>query len=60
MKKALVLHEDDTVGTAIEDLVGGDRVRVSGPAESEIEVSDDVPFGFKFATRAMAAGEPLR
>lgn len=53
---ALLLSEDDTVATALEDLVEG---RVVDHAGSQIVLSDDVPFGHKFALEPIDVGDSI-
>ncbi|MDS0300600.1 UxaA family hydrolase [Halogeometricum sp. S1BR25-6] len=54
---ALVLHEDDTVATALEDLAAGRDVDGEGRM---VTVADDVPFGHTFALDSLSSGETVR
>ncbi len=58
--QAIVLHEDDTVATAIEDLPAGSSVRAVLPDGSFMTstVGHPIPFGHKFAIRTVSQGEP--
>ena len=49
----LVLADDDTVATAIEDLEAGARLSVS---DREIETTRAIPFGHKVALRPAERG----
>lgn len=53
----LVLDSDDNVATALDDVPTGREVRYDGRT---VTVSDDVPFGHKFALESLPAGEPVR
>lgn len=52
----LLLSEDDTVATALDDLEEG---HVLDHDEHQIELAEDVPFGHKFAIDPMAAGASI-
>ncbi|WP_436929750.1 UxaA family hydrolase [Halosimplex halobium] len=54
---ALVMADDDTVATALEDLDEGDRL---ADADPPVTVAEEVPFGHKVALADIAAGEPVR
>lgn len=43
---ALVMHADDNVATALDDLEVGRRFEVD---DTTVELTEDVPFGHKFA-----------
>ncbi|MEF8842408.1 MAG: UxaA family hydrolase [Haloarculaceae archaeon] len=53
---ALRMTPEDTVATALEDLEAGRRLTVEGRT---VELSDAVPFGHKFALRAIEEGEEV-
>ena len=53
---ALRMTPDDNVATALEDLEAGHRLTVE---ERTVELAEDVPFGHKFAIRAIDAGEDV-
>ncbi|MFB6138659.1 MAG: UxaA family hydrolase [Halobacteriaceae archaeon] len=55
---ALVLAEEDTVATALDDLAAGRTVPLSGDAA--VTLSEPVEFGHKFALAAHDAGDPVR
>lgn len=52
----LLLSEDDTVATALEDLEAGHRVDHN---EYQVELTEDVPFGHKFAVVPMDVGDAI-
>ena len=57
MKKILVLHAGDNVGSAIEDIQKDDEVAyVLGDHSDSFRAVDNVPFAFKIATAPIAAG----
>ena len=53
---ALRMTPEDTVATALEDLEAGRRLTVEGRT---VELSEAVPFGHKFALRAIEEGEEV-
>lgn len=55
-EKALLMTADDSVATAIEDLVDGDAVDYDGRT---ITIAEDVPFGHKFALADIPAGAEI-
>lgn len=57
MKAVIVMSARDNVGNAIEDIAKGDEVayEVEG-ARHTFTAVDDIPFGFKAAVKAIAAG----
>lgn len=54
---AIVLHGDDTVATALDDLSAGRALEHGG---REVTLAEDVPFGHKFALVAHDAGDTVR
>lgn len=56
-RQALVLHPDDNVAVALEDLVAGQAVE-TGPA-GVLVLAQMVPFGHKFALRAVRRGSAV-
>ncbi|QLH84262.1 UxaA family hydrolase [Halosimplex pelagicum] len=54
---ALVMADDDTVATALEDLDEGDRL---DDADPPVVVAEEVPFGHKVALVDIDAGDPVR
>jgi altronate dehydratase small subunit len=55
--KAIVIHEKDTVATALEPLHAGDIISVSIQNHTEkIKLVDEIPAGHKFALINMEAG----
>ncbi|MFC6907186.1 UxaA family hydrolase [Halalkalicoccus tibetensis] len=55
--KALVMHAEDTVATALEDLKPGQKINKD---DTTIEISDSIPFGHKFALCPVSAGDPIQ
>lgn len=55
---ALVMHLDDTVATALEDLAAGRRFDLDDDAT--VEIVEDVPFGHKFALDDHDVGDEVR
>jgi altronate dehydratase small subunit len=53
---ALRMTPEDDVATALKDLAVGHRLSVEGRS---VELADEVPFGHKFALRAIGAGEEV-
>jgi hypothetical protein len=56
-RRAILIHADDDVAVAVEAGQAGDGV-VFGA--ERVTARQDVPFGFKVARRAIAAGQPVR
>ena len=55
--KAIVIHEKDTVATALEPLCGGDTISIEIQNHTEkIKLKGEIPAGHKFAIREMEAG----
>ncbi|WP_123537210.1 UxaA family hydrolase [Halosimplex salinum] len=55
--RALLMADDDTVATALEDLEAGDRL---ADADPPLTVSEEIPFGHKVALTDIEAGERVR
>ena len=55
--QALVLHPDDNVAVALEDLAAGQAVE-TGPA-GVLVLAQMVPFGHKFALRSIRRGSSV-
>ena len=56
-ERALLMHEDDSVATALADLDAGETFEHDGAA---VELREDVPFGHKVAVAPIEAGETVR
>jgi altronate dehydratase small subunit len=54
--KALVLHPDDNVATAVSALAPGENISVNG---AEISLLEPIPFGHKLSLRAIRPGEDI-
>lgn len=57
VREALILNEKDNVATAIRQLVCGENISFS--EENGVILSQDIPFGHKFARRDIAPGENI-
>lgn len=58
--RAIVIEEDDTVGTALADLAAGEvLVLQAGDREWRVPLAAPIAFGHKVALRPIAAGEPV-
>lgn len=57
MKKlAVVVHTEDNVATAVQNLSKGQEVRVDVDGnEMQVKLIDDIPFGHKFALKDIEA-----
>ena len=53
---ALRMTPEDNVATALDDLDAGHRLAFEG---GSLELADELPFGHKFALRAIEAGEEI-
>ncbi|MFP4169973.1 MAG: UxaA family hydrolase [Methanomassiliicoccales archaeon] len=59
MSKAIIMSEKDNVATALDELRGGERVTMKNGEEREVTIAQDIPFGHKFAIRAIEKGEQI-
>ena len=60
MEKALVIDERDNVATAISQLKSGEVVSLSlGSNRLDVQLTDDIPFGHKFAIRHIDKGDDV-
>ncbi len=60
-KRALVMHPDDNVATAVEEIQPGDDVTIPGAgAVRALRATEPIPFGFKIALQDLARGEIIR
>jgi altronate dehydratase small subunit len=56
-KRAILMHPQDNVATAVEEVEPGDEVRISGGAETRtLHAVESVPFGFKIALEEIPRG----
>ncbi len=55
--EALLMHPDDDVALAIQDLVAGHSIQIEGRS---VTLKGPVPSGHKFALRSIARGERVR
>jgi hypothetical protein len=60
-KKALVIDQKDNVAVALTDLNPGDKCVVieDGGKQYEVSVTEQIPFGHKFALDHMKKDEPV-
>jgi altronate dehydratase small subunit len=60
-KKALRLDSKDNVATALEAMEKGSKAAIRGDdgRVETIELLEDIPFGFKFATQSIISGAPI-
>jgi altronate dehydratase small subunit len=59
-QKAIVLHDQDDVATALTALSRGEALTVwRAGRRLDVVLEDDVPFAHKFALRALARGEEV-
>lgn len=54
--KAILIHENDSVGVALENLQAGERISVG---KYEVTLAEDITRGHKFALKEIAQGEPV-
>jgi altronate dehydratase small subunit len=52
----MIMHADDTVATALTTLEAGRTVEVDGRT---VSMSEEIPFGHKFALKSMAIGDDV-
>jgi hypothetical protein len=60
-KKALVIDQKDNVAVALTDLNAGDNCLVveDGGKQYEVSVTEQIPFGHKFALAQMKKDDPV-
>ena len=60
-KRALIMHPEDNVATAVEEIRAGEDVAVpvAGTALT-LQAAEPIPFGFKIALRDIPRGETIR
>jgi altronate dehydratase small subunit len=60
-KKALLIHTDDNVANALEDIEQGEVVKIFPSEQLEVSAIDRIPFGFKLALYDIpVSGEVLK
>ena len=60
-KRALMMHPDDNVATAVEEIQPGDDVAVPvAGAVRTLRATEPIPFGFKIALADIPRGEIIR
>jgi altronate dehydratase small subunit len=55
--RVLLLSDDDTVGTTVDDLTAGTELDYDG---ERVVLAEDVPFGHKVALEALEPGDAVR
>ncbi len=60
LPRAIVLHPEDNVATMIDTGEARGRVQLIGEVEGSTELTTDIPFGHKFATKRIAKGSQIR
>ena len=58
--RAIVMNPADNVCTVVEAVEPGTPVAVDGGGQPAVTVVDKIPFGHKFALRAIKKGEPVK
>jgi len=60
-KRALIMHPDDNVATAVEEIAAGEEVAVPSAGNFlTLTATEAIPFGFKLALREIPQGEIIR
>ena len=60
MIDGIILNDKDNVATAVQVLAKGQKARVRlNREEVEILMTEDIPYGHKFAVRDITAGEDI-
>ena len=60
MIDGIILNDKDNVATAVQVLAKGQKARVRlNREEVEILMTEDIPYGHKFAVRDVTAGEDI-
>ena len=59
-RKAILLHPEDNVATAPNELQSGELVNASlGDVSVDTRLCEEIPFGHKYALRAITKGEEV-
>jgi altronate dehydratase small subunit len=59
MAHAIILNADDNVATLVDPGKAGDTVTLGGEGRGSLLLLEDVDYGHKVATRAIAKGAPI-
>jgi altronate dehydratase small subunit len=61
-KRALIMHPDDNVATAVEEIQAGEEVAVPVVAGTALTLRaiEAIPFGFKIALQEIPQGQIIR
>jgi len=60
-KRALIMHPNDNVATAVEEIQANDEVAVpTGQSVLKLNAVEPIPFGFKIALQEIPRGEIIR
>jgi altronate dehydratase small subunit len=60
-KRAIVMHPDDNVATAVEEIQPGEEVTaILGSQSRALQATEAIPFGFKIALVEIPQGEIIK
>jgi len=60
-KRALIMHPNDNVATAVEEIIAGEKVAVPLAGNFlTLIAAEAIPFGFKLALQEIPQGEIIR
>jgi altronate dehydratase small subunit len=60
-KRALVMHPDDNVATAVEEIQHGEEVAaILGSQSRAVQATEHIPFGFKIALMEIPQGDLIK
>ncbi len=60
-KRALIMHPQDNVATAVEEIGAGEEVAIPSAGDVlTLTAAETIPFGFKLALRELPQGEIIR
>ena len=60
LRRAILLHPDDNVATALTDLEAGETVEVVlDKITASVILKDEIEFGHKFALKSIPEGQPV-
>ena len=60
-KRALIMHPDDNVATAVEEIQAGEDVAIPMVGRAlAVRAAEAIPFGFKIALQEIPRGEIIR
>lgn len=60
-RRAIIMHPEDNVATAVEDIESGDEVAaILGNSSTSLRATEAIPFGFKIALEDIPEGETIK